>query len=358
MAIPQPLLDAYLRTNFQAQTPAGTLSIRCGHSHEQLDALLASHGHRTWAFISGCNPRSRVLTDGENADRHAALFAALRGRFTLHEGQGVSEGWAEPSFLVIGIGPKEATQIGRDLGQHAIVVGERYGPAELRDCWTFWADDPQLEFREPSDAKTVGDCYSRCPICGGAYRGAHHRVCSHVITDWCFTLYAEPGSSRGYWASDGTGHVLIGFEAELRRLCKVIDDREWPQRKGEEFLSRIPAHLGFIRGGAGAVGYDVLLCERLAASADYAGSARVTTDNPMVSDRWDVHWAHDGATAARAVDQLFLGDLTWLRNATILAAGLLRCDPSELGPSYGEATMNNDCDQGLKLDRPKSEKLI
>lgn len=323
MAIPEHLVAAYRRTTFQADTPIGRLSIRWGKGDERLDALLAQHGAQTWAYVTACNPQSKSLADPENTARQKALIGRLAGRFPVYHGQGVGDeaGWKpEPSVLVIGMSSDEAGEIGREFGQYAVVVGRRNGAAELHDCAS--------PFSEPAKSPPDDKYLCLCPVCRAAYRSVEHRCCEHIVTDWCFTFDCEPGSPRGFWASDGEGRVLIAFESELARLSNALDEYDWPEQRRRKFLNGAPAHLGFIRNGHGAIGYDDLLHERLCAAVGYIGCARVNTGH-FASDEWLVYWARDGAAVARAVEASFQSDLAWLKQALGKAVSILGIDETD-----------------------------
>lgn len=132
------LFAAYRRTAFQVRAPGGSLTLRVGQTHAELDDLLAAHQARSWAYLTACNPGSVRLIDGENARRQSALADAV-SRFGLpaFEGEGVGDDgrWPpEPSLLVVGITKEAALDLGRRFGQAAIVFGERDSAAELLDC--------------------------------------------------------------------------------------------------------------------------------------------------------------------------------------------------------------------------------
>ncbi len=134
------LWKAYEATDYLADTPWGTLSIRIGRRNARLDALLARFDAKTWAFVTAHNPGSELLDDASNAARHELLLAAIeRRRFPCFPGRGCGEDgtWpAEESLLVIGISPEQAAEIGRLFGQYAVVCGCLGDPAELFPCRT------------------------------------------------------------------------------------------------------------------------------------------------------------------------------------------------------------------------------
>lgn len=131
------LVRAYLRTTYFVDHPSGAIALRVGANNTQLDALLRAADYETWAFVSACNPRSRPLAAGENAQRHEALLARVRQLgLPFFPGRGVADdgGWLEASLLIMGVAPADAVALGNAFGQNAVVVGRVGDVAELRWC--------------------------------------------------------------------------------------------------------------------------------------------------------------------------------------------------------------------------------
>lgn len=312
MSIPDKLRSAYHRTTFQAETPGGTVAIRCGREHAELDKLLSHHRTRIWAYITACNPRSETLPDAVNAERQSALIRLLEPRFPLYHGHGVSDdgGWApEPSVLVIGISRDEAATVGRNFRQYAVVAGERGKPAELIDCWGLWpvsVEPGATAAEDAGDEMDEGTC--RCPACGAAYDTAGQSPCPHLITDWCFTAEVEPGEPRGFWATESEGKLLADFERAVSELEELLSQDGWPGAPSRKaVLALLPAHLRARRSGT--IPWSDLLGQRIAAAPGYLGKRTVRTDS-MAGDEWDVHWAENGSEAASFVEAQFWDDLT------------------------------------------------
>lgn len=118
------LLRAYRETDYVVFTrPPFTLRV-----DEASPALLDLHeacGVRASAYLTACNPGSRLLPELENADRQARLRSALvRRGHALFEGIGrhPGGGWpGEASFLILGLELAEAMALGREWGQRAIL---------------------------------------------------------------------------------------------------------------------------------------------------------------------------------------------------------------------------------------------
>jgi hypothetical protein len=132
------LFAAYRNTSFFVDTPRGRLSLRVGDASLELDALLAAYGARTWAYLTGFNPGSILLTHDENHRRHQRLELEVKRRgYTAFPGEGVGDDgqWPpERSLLIFGIARDDAILLGREFGQHAVVYGERGTPAMLLPC--------------------------------------------------------------------------------------------------------------------------------------------------------------------------------------------------------------------------------
>ncbi|MCC7423339.1 MAG: DUF3293 domain-containing protein [Planctomycetaceae bacterium] len=127
--------EAYRRTTYRVKAGERTYALRVGERHPEFDAWLASQGTRCWAFVTAWNPRSRVLGEEENRERHAALRRMVDERGWLSwpgEGVGEDPSWVpEASLLVAGINREEGKALGRAFEQNAIVWGKVGGLAEL-----------------------------------------------------------------------------------------------------------------------------------------------------------------------------------------------------------------------------------
>lgn len=104
-------------------------------SNPKLDVVLASRSTSRWAFITAANPGSIRTADAENVKRMNELREVVLSRgyeIAGGEGRDPEGGWpAEPSLLVLGIGRREARELGRRFGQLAILVGQRGYRAQI-----------------------------------------------------------------------------------------------------------------------------------------------------------------------------------------------------------------------------------
>jgi hypothetical protein len=123
------LWRAYLQTEFVVGTSDREVVFRVGSPSSRLDALLERRGVTRWAFLTAYNPESVPITGEVNDRQQRALMDIIRSRgYHLVEGEGrdAEKQWpAEPSVLVLGLGRREARELGRRFGQLAVVAGHR-----------------------------------------------------------------------------------------------------------------------------------------------------------------------------------------------------------------------------------------
>ena len=126
------LLLAYENSDYVVFEPR--LVLHVGEPNAALDELLESHGERSAAFLTASNPGSKPRSEAENQAANRKLLESQRAlsRTCLEgEGRAPDRGWAEPSFLVLGIALAEAESLGRSFGQNAIVFCEKGRAPEL-----------------------------------------------------------------------------------------------------------------------------------------------------------------------------------------------------------------------------------
>jgi hypothetical protein len=117
-------LQAYRETEYRVAL-APPLVLRVGVREPGLAELYRRHGVAGAAFVTACNPRSRLLAPPDNALRNARLRRCLEaGGHPFFEGVGEHPGGAwpgEPSFLVLGLSARAAKALGRRFDQNAIL---------------------------------------------------------------------------------------------------------------------------------------------------------------------------------------------------------------------------------------------
>jgi hypothetical protein len=121
--ISSSILTVYLETDYRVSVEP-PFALRVGKTSEPLTKLYRQHGTNCAAFITACNPHSRKFGDAANAKKQAELAQELTQRglmFIEGEGRHPSGGWAEPSYLVLGLSLDEAKVLGRRYEQNAVI---------------------------------------------------------------------------------------------------------------------------------------------------------------------------------------------------------------------------------------------
>lgn len=132
------LRAAYLKTIYRVCANGLEYDVVVGRVCVALDRWLSENGSTCWAFISACNPGSRLLSSRINRVRHYALIARLvdQGRVWF-PALGVPSGgsWpSEPSVFVPNMTIADARWIAVSFGQNALIYGRRSMPARLLWC--------------------------------------------------------------------------------------------------------------------------------------------------------------------------------------------------------------------------------
>ena len=125
------LIDAYSNTDYEVYNPDFTIKI--GKKSRGLEKLLRENSKTTWAYISAYNPYSKSLTKKENEGRHLQLLAFTK-EYICFDGEGIGEdpNWEpEKSLLILGISKTDASALGNNFEQNAILIGEVGKVAEL-----------------------------------------------------------------------------------------------------------------------------------------------------------------------------------------------------------------------------------
>lgn len=133
-AVAHALAQAYLETEYRVlgEPPFG---LRVGRASAE---LLYAHERQKVdcsAFVTACNPFSRLLDDAANAARQRALAGELTHRrlaFVQGIGQHPSNQWpSEESFLVFGLTLEAAKTLGARLQQNALIWSGRDAVPQL-----------------------------------------------------------------------------------------------------------------------------------------------------------------------------------------------------------------------------------
>lgn len=133
MPLTPELLEAYGSAEYVVFADTHVV-VRVGERNTQVDALITAEGATTAAFVTAANPRGEARSDMENGVANAALqnFVAAAGYpHFWGEGRDPRGGWAEPTFLIIGIYRANAEALGQLFEQNAIVFCELGRAPEL-----------------------------------------------------------------------------------------------------------------------------------------------------------------------------------------------------------------------------------
>lgn len=128
------IVQAYRETDYRVLV-SPSFSLRVDEYSAELVDLHWCHRVDCSAFVSGCNPFSRLVDEGVNRELQMALAEDLQTRglvFIRGAGQHPSNGWpAEESFLVLGLELDAAKALGVQYQQNAIVWNGPDGVAQL-----------------------------------------------------------------------------------------------------------------------------------------------------------------------------------------------------------------------------------
>lgn len=117
-------LRAYRETDYRVEGDA-PFTLRIGAASPELAALHRAYHTSHSAFVTACNPYSRVLDTAANAARQASLARELHQRrlaFLPGIGRHPTNAWpGEPSFLVLGLPLEDARILGERFEQNAVV---------------------------------------------------------------------------------------------------------------------------------------------------------------------------------------------------------------------------------------------
>jgi hypothetical protein len=131
----EKLIAAYTATDYALLGEDEGLVLKIGRAAPQFDAILDRRGVATAVIVTAYNPRSVVLSDAENRERHRALTDLLREcglDFQLGEGRDPLGHWkAEIECVVYGLPLEAGLEIAQAFEQNAIVFIRRGAAPEL-----------------------------------------------------------------------------------------------------------------------------------------------------------------------------------------------------------------------------------
>jgi hypothetical protein len=122
----EALIEAYRATDYVLfDSAAADITLNIGRRSAAFDEVLARRGVETAVIVTAYNPRSIVLPEAENRDRHAALVAMIEAKGYAHalgEGRDPTGDWkAELECVVFGISVQQGIALARAFEQNAIV---------------------------------------------------------------------------------------------------------------------------------------------------------------------------------------------------------------------------------------------
>lgn len=118
------LLESYKSADYYVDT-SPSFALKIGLHSNELENIYRAFHKNTAAFITAFNPYSQELSEQENKYRNLKLeelIKSLHFHYIQGEGKCGDGDWdGEKSFLIIGISEKQASDIGKEYEQNAIV---------------------------------------------------------------------------------------------------------------------------------------------------------------------------------------------------------------------------------------------
>jgi len=118
------LLESYESADYHVDASPSFI-LKIGIHSAELDSIYKTSHKYTAAFITAFNPYSQELSNQENKDRNhklEELIQSLHFDYIHGEGKCGNDDWdGEESFLIIGISKEQASEIGKQFEQNAIV---------------------------------------------------------------------------------------------------------------------------------------------------------------------------------------------------------------------------------------------
>lgn len=124
---------AYRATTYVAGVDHTTIELRIDKTHAALDRLMAAANACEWAYVTAWNPRSTATPHDVNRAQQQRLERKLEER-GIRFFRGTSrpdDGTPGEESVLAFIGHDEAAELGRAMGQNAIVQGRAGSEAEL-----------------------------------------------------------------------------------------------------------------------------------------------------------------------------------------------------------------------------------
>lgn len=134
-AIPTALLEAYGATHYRVSDGRHDFTLQIGKYSQELADLFEQTNSASAVFITADNPFSEVASDLNNAARNRVLLDRLKQLAVAvyaGAGQDAAGNWpAETSYLALGISRFQASALGMEFRQNAVVWIDQDAIAEL-----------------------------------------------------------------------------------------------------------------------------------------------------------------------------------------------------------------------------------
>lgn len=240
---PAKLDQAYRATRYRANTPFGTLTLRIGRRSRKLDALLRKYRMKHWLFVSAQNPYPKRCSPAVNEALHARLLERVKAsRCRYFEGEGVAPdgSFAERSLLILGPDRTEATKLGVELGQCAVVVGTRDEPAELVYCIGAPLPD-DLVYGEFPEGELVFIPRAAAELNAERWNAATTAATWGELRELSPTAFAELAQA---WAEEHGDDTEIDDDTPFDPYAiSAVADYEWPDWPAQEMANWMPDEL-------------------------------------------------------------------------------------------------------------------
>lgn len=140
LGVHEPVFNAYRQARYRVRTADGELALQIDCPNAALVGLSESDSAGCGAFVTACNPGSRLCSDADNTRRMALLRtqASRTGLPVLDaEADDPSGRWpGEPGLFLVGCDLEQAVVLGYAAGQNAVVWVDAVGCPRLVETRT------------------------------------------------------------------------------------------------------------------------------------------------------------------------------------------------------------------------------
>ena len=126
--------ETYQNAEYQVTTPDGQIDFKIGEQNQNLDQLLDANGVDVACLITACNPLGQQVAVEVNLKANHSLELAIQAMglpYYPGHGNDPKGAWKEGSYLMMGIDPVKAIQLGDLYQQNAVVWISKDAPPEL-----------------------------------------------------------------------------------------------------------------------------------------------------------------------------------------------------------------------------------